>query len=110
VTTTRLLERIEQGVVLPLDQLAAVEFPDADRRLEQLREGVGAANRAEALREGIDSVDRLLARCDVVLQGMLKLESFNEVVSMLRTILTEQEKLNQQTREQRRKQVLDLLK
>ena len=110
VTTTRLLERIEQGVVLPLEQASTEEFPDADRRLERLREQIDGPDRAAALDQSLASVDRVLARCDAILKGMLKLESFNEVVTMLRSILTEQQGLNEKTRQQRRKQVMELLK
>jgi hypothetical protein len=44
-----------------------------------------------------------------VLDKMMEMETFNEVVDMLRSIIESQERLNDQTRQARRKSVRDLL-
>ena len=41
---------------------------------------------------------------------MLELETFNEAVELLRSILSEQEKLNQRTRDKQKEKLKDLLK
>ena len=44
-----------------------------------------------------------------VLDTMVELETFNEVVALLRAIVEEQETLNQQTQQRRRQKVRELL-
>lgn len=110
VGNAALLERIEQGIVIPMDRLGVAEFPEIDQLLEQLRESIGKAQTAESLAPCEVAVDRLLTRCDEILKAMMKLESFNEAVAMLRSIINEHEKVEKKTKDLRKKSVTDLLK
>lgn len=111
--TSTLHDRLEQGILLPLEGFLAREIVDGDHRLQELRvaietltDGESAAN-AEAARA---SLQLILFRADEILKSMLKLESFNEAVAILRSIIADQNQLLEKTRSERKKQVLDLLK
>jgi hypothetical protein len=108
IANSALLARMEQGVIEPLDGIVQGPFPAVADRLRGLR------NRAESFAqlraECTESLDRLLAACRAVLNAMLKLESFNEAVAILRGIITDEESLGQRIKEERRKQLLELLK
>jgi hypothetical protein len=108
--TSTLLERIEQGIVTPLDSILKNEFPATDLRLQELRGAVGTSQVSGSYVAALEAEDQLIARANEILQGMLKLESFNEAIAMLRKIIDEQQTLLEKTKEQRKQQVLDLLK
>src|SRR5262249_59115248 len=103
-------ERVELGIVDPRGEVVARDCPEGDHRLEELRTALGTANSGTALTATLAAHDRLLLRANEILQGMLKLETFNEALAMLRGIISEQEALLEKTKEQRKRQVLDLLK
>lgn len=102
-------ERIEAGVLRPLDQVTAEDFPSVAGSLDRL---IGAWPKSGPTdRASLETdFDRLLARCQAVLNGMLKLESLNEAAMMLRTVIRDEETLRKKTQDERRKRVLDLLK
>jgi hypothetical protein len=46
----------------------------------------------------------------VVLDNMLELETYNELIDLIRGLIGDQKQINQKTQQERKKQVLDLLK
>ena len=72
--------------------------PTLRTRLAQLRRVLDdpAAGRTQ-LKLALDQSDAILVEMKSVLDKMLELETFNEVVDTLRSIIAEQEKLNQET-------------
>lgn len=110
IQNSRLLERIEAGVVAPLEAVLAQEFQLLLRREEECRVRAAAAEADP----GIDAADaafgELLARCESLLKAMLKLENFNEAVALLRSVIADHERIMERTREERKRRVRELLK
>jgi len=47
---------------------------------------------------------------DEVLQKMLELETYNELIDLVRSLIQEQTEIQEKTQKERKKQLLDLLK
>ncbi|MEI6240845.1 MAG: hypothetical protein WCR51_10675 [Planctomycetia bacterium] len=79
--------RLVVQIADPLGRIAATDLP-----------GVAAACRRRAPREEIvRDVDAVLARMRAVLDRMMELESFNEVVDLLRGLIRTQEEIRSET-------------
>ncbi|MBX7074149.1 MAG: hypothetical protein K1X71_13475 [Pirellulales bacterium] len=111
VDTEELKLRLKQGIAEPLRQLAAAAFPELDRRFTVLRQAITADSQAaEVARAGAQQqLDVILVQMQGVLGKMMEMETFNEVVDMLRSIIDSQEKLNDDTKSQRKRSVRELL-
>jgi hypothetical protein len=92
---TRLIAQIAE----PLSALAARELP-----------ALAAACRAETNREDLlRQVDVVLARMRAVLDRMMELESFNEVLELLRGVIRTQEQIRGETLEQQKRRAREAL-
>ena len=111
IDTEELIQRLKGGIADPLRTIGEQLFPELEHRLEQLRavladEKLGPGRRDLARKQ----VDEILNAMQQVLERMMELENFNEAVELLRTIVDMQEKLNEQTKEQHKRKLHDLLK
>ena len=92
----------------PLRRIVGERFPSsaasssACRRTKRPR--TGAVSRTAALAE----YDAMLVELRQVLDKMLELETFNEVLDMLRQIIDEQEKVNGETKQKQKQKLQDL--
>lgn len=111
IDTEELIRRVKGGIAEPLHRVADEMFPELERRLERLRstlgdETIGPESRNLARQQ----IDGILATMRQVLDRMLELESFNEAVELLRSIIQAQEKLDDQTKLRHKQKLRDLLK
>jgi len=110
VDTEQLKQRLEQGIVLPLREIGTQTMPRLEVQLEAtklaFRQSDGSEKSLQATQAECDAV---LEAMKQVLDRMLELESYNELVELLRGIVREQEQLNDQTKQQRRQQLRGLL-
>ena len=56
----------------------------------------------------VDQADRVIVQLDAVLEKMLDLESFNEVLDLVRGLIEDQESLIEDTKAEQKRKVLDL--
>lgn len=92
------LQRIVDGSLLQLGQnVTSIEssLADPDRA-------------AEAASGSVEATDRVIVELDRVLEKMLDLESFNELLDLVRGLIDDQEQLLEDTKVQRKQKVLDL--
>ena len=104
-------ERIGVGVRDPLKQI--VEEPLAtlsDQILEMEKSVADPAIAAEKAAAAVESAEDVLLRLTAVLDKMLDLESYNEILDMVRELIDDQQKLLDDTIIERKKRVLDLFK
>ncbi len=111
VDTADRKSRLQEQIAQPLFQIAQESFPQLDQRLNDLQPLVGQANQEpqaalEALTQAVD----ILQQMDEVLQKMLELETYNELIDLVRSLIQEQTEIQEKTRKERKKQLLDLLK
>ena len=64
----------------------------------------------EAATAAIATTDEVLLSLNAVLEKMLDLESFNEILDLVRGLISDQEELIEETEETRNQQVQDLFK
>jgi hypothetical protein len=102
-------ERIGVGVRDPLRQI--VEEP-LQRLRDQIREIEKAVDDLETARtktgSAVQTAEEVLLRLTAVLDKMLDLESYNEILDMVRDLIGDQEDLLEDTKSERKKRVLDL--
>ena len=114
-------QRLQQRIAEPLERVGTQLFPELDRRLERLSAALGgnagtvpgppdAATRiAAAAQSAVRQANDLLAEMNKVLQEMLDLETYNELLDIVRSLIEDQERLMGETKKEQKKQVLDLL-
>jgi len=109
--------RLKEQIADPLNKTCAEEFPILDQRLaaaeQLLREGGAdvAKDKAGPLSdEAIDQANTVLTQLEEVLAKMQDLETYNELLEIVRDLLKDQEKLIDRTQQERKRQTLEDLK
>ncbi len=120
------LSRLLDGIAQPLHRIADDRFPELEVELVALREALAAieleladsredsssrvADAALAAQDAaVAQADAILSEMQLVLARMLELETFNELVELLREVITDQETIATQTQAQRRDRLRDLI-
>ncbi|RMG38139.1 MAG: hypothetical protein D6725_07820 [Planctomycetota bacterium] len=111
VDTPKLLERIDDRILAPLQRINEADFLELDRALGQLalyaqRRQVGT----DDFDGVIDSTDALIAGLKAILGEMRKLESFQEAVELLKAIIKQEEELLEKTKQEKKKRDLEKLR
>jgi hypothetical protein len=103
--------RLQEEIAVPLQIIANDDFPRLLEKLQELEKLVGDETREPALAEDtLQQTDQLLANMQLVLDRMLELETYNELIDIVRALISEQEALNEKTKKEQKKRALDLLK
>ncbi|WP_044257129.1 hypothetical protein [Rhodopirellula sp. SWK7] len=118
-------ERLDEGVRSPLSDVVEEPFPNLRRQIVELeRILMGSETPDEAptdaitadveMRSAVETAvatnDAILLQLSAVLEKMLDLESFNEILDLMRGLIQDQENLLEETEEEQKKRVLDLFK
>jgi hypothetical protein len=102
-------ERIGGGVRDPLRQIVDEPLARLREQIVDIERAVGDADEAMTrTATSIETADEVLLRLAEVLEKMLDLESYNEILDILRELIEDQEKLLDDTKSERKKGVLDL--
>jgi len=112
-----LMSRLNDGIASPLHAISETMLPSFRVELEQLREVLPAMVDEESDLQAIDQAltasitqsEETLAEMRRVLDRMLELETFNELVELLRSIIETQEQIAEQIRLERKSQLKRLL-
>ncbi|MBP87292.1 MAG: hypothetical protein CMJ64_11315 [Planctomycetaceae bacterium] len=114
-------ERIQTQVVEPLKSIASTMFPELEQSIDALTTRLDERSReavdpTEEDSETVTRVEAALAKTeavllamDNVLQNMLDIEDFNELLDRVRDLIAEQEGLLDETKKGQKQQILDLL-
>ena len=97
--TPELEARLIAQIADPLSALAKQDLPAL----------AGACRAGTARRELVRRADEVLARMRAVLDKMMELESFNEVVELLRGMIRTQEQIRAETLEQQKRRAREAL-
>ena len=111
VDTQERKDRLKELISDPLKHVCEVAFPVLDERLLVMENAIeqGTANEAHAV-EVLTQADVILDQMNAVLDNMLELETYNELIDLIRDLINDQEEIGEKTKDERKKQVLDLLK
>ncbi|MCC9640708.1 polyketide synthase [Rhodopirellula sp. JC740] len=118
-------ERLETGVRDPLSAVVTEPLPRLKRQITSMERilmsegesgdsagsnGDSVADMTTAANDAIATTDEVLLSLSAVLEKMLDLESFNEILDLVRGLISDQEELIEETEETRNQQVQDLFK
>ncbi len=104
-------KRLRDDVASPLQEIGEGLFPTLVERLEAMTDKVEPTpENAEQADQLVVQADEILVRLNDVLEKMLDIETYNELVDLLRTLLDEQGRISDETKSQRAKAALELLK
>ncbi len=101
-------ERIEERIELPLAKIASERYPELDKVLERLEKEFKDPNSSAVADEAIAHANETLTQLNQVLEAMVDIESFNELMELVRKMIDEQEELLKKTNEKRDKSFFDL--
>ncbi len=102
----RLSERVHQ----PLNALLEEQYPQLSRDLLELQSAAMSGESAEQARSAVRSLDVVLLKLTEIKENMKYLESFNEIIDLVRTLLEDQERVLEATEKAQRERILELLK
>ncbi|MEM8736590.1 MAG: hypothetical protein AAGG44_20335, partial [Planctomycetota bacterium] len=103
-------ERLETRVYQPLSSLLESEYPDLLNRLYEVRSSAQNPSNSQAAETADLQLQVVLERLDEIKQNMLEIESFNEIVDLVRGLLEDQQELLDETEKTQKNRILDLLK
>jgi hypothetical protein len=109
VDNADLKSRIKEHIAEPLRQLAQSSMTVLESQLQLVSERIeDPAAGAPALENAITLADAVLVEMQQILEHMLELESYNEVVALLRGIINDQRALNDRTKQRQTDRLQDL--
>ena len=98
-----LKSRLGEQIARPLHLIAEQRMPQLAAQLKLVEERLeDPAATAPELKKAIAQADEILVSMRQVLDKMLELETYNEVVALLRGIITDQEEINRRTKERQK--------
>lgn len=108
-------QRLEMAIVVPLRSLIDGRFQTASLRVEELRQlleqelkdGVNPSQSGVQIEASIEEMQLLLVELEDILQEMLKFESFNELLDVVRELIRQQEQLQLETEKERKRQAFE---
>lgn len=104
-----LKSRLREQIALPLRHIGEIRMPELAAQVQLLEQRIeDAAAGPPALDRALALADEVLVEMRHVLDRMLELETYNEVVALLRAIISDQEEINRQTKEQRQLRLRDM--
>ncbi|MEO1617730.1 MAG: polyketide synthase [Planctomycetota bacterium] len=111
IDSTDRQERLGSGVRDPLRQIVSASMPKLKSQVEAIEASVSDPETATA-RTGnaIQTADQVLLELTAVLDKMLDLESYNELLDLVRGLIQDQEKLKEDTQQERKNRVKDLFR
>lgn len=110
VDTEERIERLQNQIAQPLQTIVSQQFPELDRRIAALEKVLNDPAAAPAAAdEAIEQANKVLSDMDQVLQKMLDLESYNELIDLVRDLLKSQEDLKANAEKERKRQALEEL-
>ncbi len=104
-----LKNRLGEQIAKPLHKIALQRMPQLAAQLKLVEGHIeDPAAMSPELKKAIAQSDEILVEMKQVLNRMLELENYNEVVALLRDIISDQEQINHRTKEQQKERLRSL--
>lgn len=111
VHTPQMLERIDEKIVNPLHALNTGDYPSVDESLGALKLILDdGRDPLPGLDESIAQIGVMLDQMDTILKEMQRLETFQEAIELLKSIIDQQQQLEERTKSERKKRRIQELK
>ena len=85
-------------------------FPRLDEQLANLEAHLDQPQRDQLVDEAVNQLNDVLLALENILDRLLEVESYHELIDIVRSIIREQDILLERTRTQQKKKALDLLR
>lgn len=102
--------RLETKVHQPLTELLAGNYQSLNRALAELQTATMSGQGIEPTKTSLAELSKVLETLESIKANMLDIESFNEIVDIVRTLLEDQEGLLKATEAEQQARILELLK
>jgi len=107
--------RLEDKVRKPMQTVLEESWADMAREVQFVEKTYSSSEKSEAgvdesIPKAISKSNSVIAALVAILNDMVDIQDFNEAVEMLRGIIDDQDKMMEQTKQERKKQLLDSLK
>src|SRR4029079_788035 len=103
-----MIDRIDDSIIRPLHSINTVDYNSLDDALVLLRQTLeDRGDSLSAFEEPIERLNLTIEHLEAVLAQMLKLETINEALQLLRDIIKSQEELQEKTRLERKKKLIE---
>jgi hypothetical protein len=103
-----LKSRLREQIAQPLHRIGEVRMPQLASRLKSVEEHLQDADGPAELARSLALADEILVEMREVLDRMIELETYNEVVAQLRGIISSQQEINRQTKQRQRERLRSL--
>ncbi|MFN3191087.1 MAG: hypothetical protein ACE361_11230 [Aureliella sp.] len=103
-------ERLQTKVHQPLSELLNNEYTDLLSRLYEVRNTAQTMENPQAAATAKGQLQVVLGKLEEIKQNMLEIETFNEIVDLVRGLLEDQQELLEETEKTQKNRILDLLK
>jgi hypothetical protein len=103
-----LKSRLREQIAQPLHRIGEQRMPELTAQLELVEQHLENTAGLPELTKSIVLADAILVEMKLVLDRMRELESYNEVVALLRDIISDQQKINLQTKERQTERLRSL--
>ena len=111
VHTPQMLERIDEKIVKPLHAVNTGDYPAVDESLGALKLLLDdSRDPLPGLDESIAQIGVMLDQMDTILKEMQRLETFQEAIELLKSIIDQQQQLEDRTKSERKKRRIQELK
>ena len=104
------IEQLRDKIIEPLRALVDADFAKLQERLQALESLPLQASSVGEVDQAVQATDALLAKLNDILQNMLDIETYNELLDIVRGMIKEQDDLIKKTKDQRKKQLIELTK
>jgi hypothetical protein len=110
IATEELNQRLGRDIAEPLREVAGGLLPELEKRVQQVMAALETPpSNSRAVADAVIQADLVAEEMQRILNRMLELESYNELVELLRTIVDDQKQLNEETKVRRREKLRSLL-
>ena len=110
VDTPERNERLQTKIIDPLNEAVGQAFPAWLQQLAELEQQLNSPDTALPTAQlSVERANEIILVLQAVLDNMLELESYNELIDLVRSILSEQESLQKDTEAERKRAARALL-
>jgi hypothetical protein len=109
INNSDLKNRLRELIAQPLHRIGEVRMPKLKAQVELVEQHVEDGAGQVELDKSLVLADEILVEMQQVLNQMHELESYNEVVALLRGIISDQEEINRRTKEMQKQRLQSLL-
>ncbi len=98
--------RLKEQIADPIKEIAGPLCTELANRLAVLEKELEKPGGPQAAADGVAQIDRVLLEMENVLAQMLDLESYNELIEIVRELIKEQDELRDDTKKEHKRKVM----